>query len=231
AINSFSISKKEYAPWVEARFQEIKKGNIKHLIVDVQQNGGGTEGNENLLASYLIKEAFQKYAFVSMLKEPYLRIQDDPDLVEDGYQLKGKKGQRGAFTLQSNYYSNLGYKAPDPDLMYDGKMYLLISGITFSGGAEFASMIRMQNRAVIVGEESGGVYEGNVSGYNSSVKLKHSKIEVDIPIVHFRMNVKPNPQSRGVMPDYTVPQTASDFWQERNTKKAFVLEELLGIKD
>ena len=45
-------------------FLLIKEKNTKHLIIDVQNNIGGEEGNENLLASYLFKEAFQKYESV-----------------------------------------------------------------------------------------------------------------------------------------------------------------------
>lgn len=230
AVNSFSVDKKKYAPWLAARFQEIKQAGIRHLVIDVQQNGGGTEGNENLLASYLMPKPFQKYGFVSMPKVPYARLQDHDGLVEDGYRLVAEKGQRGDFTLQSDYFSDLEYASPDTHLIFSGKVYLLISGITFSGGAEFASMIKMQDRGVIIGEESGGVYEGNVSGYSSSVKLKRSKIEVSIPIVHFKIDVNPALKSRGVMPDHTVPQTATDFWQGRNTKKEYVKQELLGLK-
>ncbi len=38
-----------------------------------------------------------------------------------------------------------------------------------------------------IGEETGGTYEGNVSGYSEYVTLPNSKIEIKIPTVHFKM--------------------------------------------
>ncbi|MEM7657878.1 MAG: S41 family peptidase [Bacteroidota bacterium] len=228
AINSFSLSPKEYGPWLQQQFTTIRNKGIRHLILDVQQNGGGSEGNENLLMAYLEKEPFQKYAFVSMPITAYTPRKDQKGLLFDQWSIKDGIAQRGAFTLQSAYFSELGYEAPADSLVFPGKVYLLTSGVTFSGGAEFTSMFRMRKRGLVIGEECGGVYEGNVSGYSTSLRLPHSRISVDIPIVYFRINVQPNPASRGVLPDHVVPQTVADYLQQRNSKREFVVEHLLS---
>lgn len=228
AINSFSQDPKTYGPWLKEQFTKIKSDGVKHLILDVQANGGGTEGNENLLVSYLVEEPFEKYAYVSMAKKPYLKREDSKSLIEDKWGLAEGEARRGDFTLQSNYFSDLGYEDPDPSLLYSGKLYVLIGGQTFSGGAEFSSMIKMTRRGTMIGDETGGAYEGNVSGYAQTIKLPKSKIKVSLPIVHFRINAFPTVKSRGVMPDYQVPQDPVDYVQGINTRKEFAIRLITG---
>jgi len=228
AINTFSMDAKTYEPWLKEQFTKIKSDGVKHLILDIQANGGGTEGNENLLVSYLVDEPFQKYAYVSMATKPYLKREDSKSMVEDKWELAEGEARRGAYTLQSNYFSDLGFEDPDPALRYKGKLYVLTSGQTFSGGAEFASMIKMTDRGTMIGHETGGVYEGNVSGYAQTIKLPKSKIKVSLPIVHFCINAFPEVKSRGVMPDYEVPQDPVDYVQGVNTRKEFALRLITG---
>ncbi|MEO0468708.1 MAG: S41 family peptidase [Bacteroidota bacterium] len=229
AVNSFSIPAKEYVPWLQMQFQKINQAGIKHLILDVQDNGGGSEGKENLLMCYLTNDVFQKYKFVSMPTAIYQPIQNRKGIRFDQWSDAEKDARRGTFSLQSDYFSEFDFQKPDSNLVFQGKLYLLTSGISFSGGAEFSSMIKMTGRGLVVGEETGGVYEGNVSGYSRSVRLPHSRIEVSVPIVYFRINVEPAVLSRGVMPDHEVPQTATDYFQGKNSKKKYVLENILGI--
>lgn len=224
SIPSFSDDELDYESFYRAKFQAIDSLGIKHLVLDLQDNGGGEEGNENLLYSYLNPTVIQKYSSVTMPSEVYEKNKTDEDYIMDKWTLDGPLAERGDFTLRSDYYSNLGYKAPAKDLVYDGQLYVLISGITFSGGAEMASLIKMTDRATFIGEETGGTYEGNVSGYSRTVKLPNTKISVRIPIVHYQINVSPKVRGRGIMPDHTVPQAWTDYMTENNTKLNFTLE-------
>ena len=229
AINSFSISPKKFGPWLKNRFREMAQKEVKHLILDVQDNGGGEEGNENLLMAYLMDSSFQKYRFVSMKKDLYLKNARSKSFVKDKWALpEGETlAKRGAYTLRSDYFSETGHTHPDSKDIFRGKVYVLIGGVTFSGGAEFASMIKMTGRGKLIGVETGGAYEGNVSGYSRQIKLPNSKIRISLPIVHFRMEVDPATPSRGVMPDYEVPQTWEDYLNGRNSKKEFVLRQII----
>lgn len=226
SIPSFGEDELDYEQFYQTSFRRIDSLQIKHLILDIQANGGGTEGNENLLFSYLYPEVIQKYRQVTMLPKPYQKNESDPFYREDKWVLEGETAKRGEFTLFSDYYSDLGYQRPRPEDIYSGKLYVLTSGKTFSGGAEFASMIRMTERGIFIGEEVGGAYEGNVSGYSEYVVLPHSKIEVEIPTVHFQIQVTPLEKGRGVLPDFTVPQTWGDYLDGRNSKKEFIIKKI-----
>lgn len=213
-----------YEEYYIKAFQKIKKNKIKHLILDIQANDGGTEGRENLLFSYLSDSVFSKYKAVTMLPKPYHFNKKDKDYILDKWHLKGAIAKRGAYTLQSDYYSTLDYKKPNKELIYNKKLYVLISGKTFSGGAEIASLLKMNNRATFIGEETGGAYQGNVSGYSETIKLPNTKIRIQIPTVNFQINVNPKIKGRGVMPDYFVPQVQSDYINEQNSKLNFAIK-------
>jgi C-terminal processing protease CtpA/Prc len=220
--NFYSLD--DFETFYEKVFKIIKEKNTKHLIIDVQNNIGGEEGNENLLASYLFKEAFQKYESVIIPIAAYDNFKKSKSAIADGWALSNNIPHRGKFTLMSDYFSEFGYKKPNQELVYTGKVYVLTSGVTFSGGAEFASMLKMTNRAVFIGEETGGAYEGNVSGESGDLKLPKTKIKVSIPIVHFKMAVHPEIKGRGVMPDYKVSQDWGDIIKGKNSKLEFALK-------
>src|SRR5690554_2115595 len=223
SVPGFGEDDVNYEDFYRSNFKKIDSLNIKHLIVDIQANGGGTEGNENLLFSYLSNEVIQKYKRVTMLPKPYQKNKHKEGYIEDKWTSNDTIAKRGEYTLYTDYYSDLGYEKPSDDLIYNGKLYVLISGQTFSGGAEFASLIKMTGRGVFIGEETGGVYEGNVSGYSEYIELSNSKIEVKIPTVHFQINVSPEIKGRGVMPDYLVPQRWEDYINGANAKKDFAI--------
>ncbi len=227
SIPSFGKKSSFYPKFYKETFQKIKNLNIKHLIIDMQDNGGGTEGVENLLVSYLIPKRFKKYKKVTALPKSYDEIKDNKSEIRDQWKFNGVIAERGDFTLYSDYYSELDYKKPSKHLIYTNKLYVLISGYTFSGGSEFANMIKMQDRGVFIGEETGGAYDGNVSGYSTSIKLPNTRIRVSIPIIHYQMNVDPIQKGQGVKPNCVVPQTRTSYLNNTNNALDFALNLIL----
>jgi hypothetical protein len=228
SIPKFRKDAIDYQQFYENSFKAIDSLGIKHLIIDIQRNGGGEEGNENLLFSYLMEERIQKYKRVTMLPPAYEKNKNDRSFQLDKWILKDTIAERGVFTCYSDYFSDLGYALPKKDYIYKNKLYVLISGYTFSGGAEFASMIKMTNRGLFIGEETGGAFEGNVSGYSETVKLPNTKIKINIPTVHFQINVSLKNRGRGIVPDFHVPQTWEDYMGNKNTKLEFTKELIMN---
>lgn len=228
SIPSFSDDNIDYEKFYEENFKAIAALGTKHLILDIQDNGGGEEGNENLLYHYLSHEKIRKYKRVTMLPVPYEKNKNNNSYKLDQWELKNNIAERGEFTCFSNYFSELGYTMPNEKYVYEGKLYVLISGTTFSGGSEFANMIKMINRGVFIGDETGGAYEGNVSGYSELVKLPNTKIKFHIPIVHFQMNVEPRIRGRGIIPDFEVPQKWNDYINNRNSKLDFTKKMIMN---
>jgi len=86
-LNSFSIGGNEdskehkiYKNWLDSIFIKIKNKNITNLIVDVRNNGGGTDPNDVITYSYLTSRKFQesKQVWISFKKIPYLKYFASP---------------------------------------------------------------------------------------------------------------------------------------------------------
>jgi len=119
----------------------------------------------------------------------------------------------------------MAYKK-EPNYKFYGKTYVLISPVTYSGGSEFSNMMYTKGLSTFVGEETGGGYYGNTSGYGKILELPHSKIKISIPALKFVMNVKPIlPFGRGVIPHFKVIPTIEEYINGENAYLNYVLEQ------
>lgn len=215
--------------FLEESFALIADKNIKHLIIDLSENGGGNEGNENLVYAY-VGENYQKYKRVRA-KAQKLIIDNGVDkpikLKTFGFFERifaNKKMEDGSYERKENIGHGLMAYKKDPQHKFKGELYVLISPVTYSGGSELSNMIYTSDLGTFVGLETGGGYYGNTSGYSEELTLPHSKIMVDIPSLQFEMNVKETiPFGRGVIPHYQVIPTFEQYVNNENAALNFTL--------
>ena len=215
-----------YAP--ETCFNKEK--GIENVIVDVNENGGGNEGNENLLYSYF-GENYQKYTKVRAKTQKAVLDNgtDKPiELKTFGFLEKiftNKKMPDGSYERRSNFILDLMAYKKAPKNQFKGNTYVIISPETYSGASEFANMMYSQGIGTFIGQESGGGYLGNTSGYSRELVLPHSKIEIDIPPLQFIMNVAPKlPFGSGVKPHHTVIPTIQQYVNKENVNLEYALK-------
>ncbi|UGU14454.1 S41 family peptidase [Sinomicrobium kalidii] len=229
-INTFDNSRfrdrdMDFKIFISDVFKEIDSAKIENLIIDIRENGGGTEGNEDYLFAYLTDKDYRKYKYVELSafsysfyqytdynnskdqKEFEKDLKEEHYLADDGRILR-KPGVEKQEELKENPFL--------------GNVYVLTSGWTYSGGAEFANLMRQHTDAVFVGEEVGGGYYGNTSGYSLELRLPHSKLKVDIPILRFVMDVEGLPFGRGALPDYDVQPTIEEYLKGNDIQLEFV---------
>lgn len=229
---------KKYKKFLKNSFQSISDNNIDNLIIDVSQNGGGNEGNENLLYSY-VADNYQKYNSACAKRQlSILNNGIDRPIKLRTFGFLGfferlfayTKMEDGSHCRKENGSGLIAYKK-EPDYKYDGKLHVIIGPITYSGGSEFANMVFTNDRAIFVGEETGGGFFGNTSGYSSELELPHSGLIIDIPVLKFDMNVEGNPFGRGLLPHYEVIPTITEFLQNENAPLKFILDGEATVKN
>ncbi len=195
----------EYRKTMQGIFEQLAARGATKLILDLRDNGGGSEPNESILLSYLIAEPFRKYASVrsrpNRLQVTSLSGKLFEQDIYDADELQTVEAGPNGDLLRIN--------APPEGLMtrwekaspvYTGQLVVLAGGYTFSGGAELASMLRATNRGLFVGEEVGGTHGGNTSGYKWEITLPNSGMEIGVPLLAFRF-VWPEPHpNHGAMP-------------------------------
>ncbi|XOV68563.1 MAG: S41 family peptidase [Fluviicola sp.] len=89
---------------------------------------------------------------------------------------------------------------------FEGQMYVLIDGGTFSSASTLARYLKEQTNAIIIGEESGSRYESFVAGSKQYVKLPNSGVEIGIPryLIEFGPGKKQQTTNRGVLPHHKI---------------------------
>ncbi|HWW12217.1 MAG TPA: S41 family peptidase [Brevundimonas sp.] len=213
-----------HVPFREAMrllFEDLRRGRATRLILDLRENGGGSEPNESILFSFLVAEPLHKYAaveargqalsVVSLSGQIFSRtVFDEDDLA---FQRPLADGRLTRLDIPPE---GLRSQWEPSTPVFEGRLVVLAGGYTFSGGAELASMLRHARRGVFVGEEVGGADDGNTSGYGWRVVLPNSGLRLSVPLLQFRMNWTGAPGGRGVLPDCDVPPEVGDLGVQRD---------------
>ena len=223
---------KKLSVFLRNSFKSIRKNEIQTLIVDVSQNTGGSEGNEGLLYSYF-GDNYQKYRKVRVkAQKAVLDNGTDKPITLKAFGFferlfLNKKMEDGSLERREGIGKGLMAYKKEPEYKFRGQTHVLISPVTYSGGSEFSNMMYSQGLATFVGQETGGGYYGNTSGYGRALVLPNSGIKVSVPALQFVMNVKPKlPFGRGVIPHYEVIPTFEAYINGENAYLNYVLERL-----
>jgi len=222
---------KKLKVFLKHSFESIKENSIQTLVVDVSKNSGGSEGNEGLLYSYF-GENYRKYNKVKVkTQKAVLDNGTDKPITLKAFGVfervfLNKKMKDGSLERRASIGKGLMAYKKEPNYKFYGKTYVLISPVTYSGGSEFSNMMYTKGLSTFVGEETGGGYYGNTSGYGKILELPHSKIKISIPALKFVMNVKPIlPFGRGVIPHFKVIPTIEEYINGENAYLNYVLEQ------
>jgi C-terminal processing protease CtpA/Prc len=208
--------------FLKKAFRELSEKSIPYLVIDLRDNGGGEDLWGRLLFSYLMDKPFMYYNFLEVNRTTFsfLEHTDAPD-IEKMLQKRTKKNERGTYDIL--FHANLGERKPLKPT-FQGKVYVLINGRSFSGSGETTSLMHYHKKAVFVGEECGAGYYGNTSGIMPTLTLPHTKLRVRIPMVRYHMAVSGyDYPDRGIIPDYPFTRTIKDHLTGKDTEMEYVL--------
>lgn len=211
----------DYPEFMRSTFQELADRNARDLIIDVRNNGGGSDDYGKILAAYLIPEVFDYYRFLEVNADSFAFLTHTPTSNDDLPRNRLRANERGKFDLLG--HPNLGPQQPlVPN--FRGNVYILINGASFSATGEFTSVVHHHGRATFVGEECGAGYYGNTSGMMVLVTLPNSGIGVRVPLVRYMMAVSGyEPIDRGLIPEHVVEPTIEDLLAGRDTVLEYAL--------
>ena len=205
-----------FKKFLKQSFHEIIEKNTEHLIIDLRNNEGGKEVYGSLLLSYLMDSEFPYYDRLEITQKKKFTFSQYASVPLAFRILKRLFKKSGSGMYVWHGHKNCGMQEPRKN-NYTGKVYVLINGGSFSVSTEFASVLQSLDRAVFIGEETGGGYYGNNSGFFAVVILPHSKLELGIPLIGFYSSVKPVPRpNRGIFPDYEVSPSLNGVLNNRD---------------
>jgi C-terminal processing protease CtpA/Prc len=112
---------------------------------------------------------------------------------------------------------------------FKGKVYVLINGGSFSASALVSAYLKYKQKAVFIGEETGGAKEGCNAGVTPYYVLPHTKVKLRMPAFRIVHDVSPWISGRGIMPDYEVEYGIKDIFAKKDLELIKV-KELLKIE-
>jgi hypothetical protein len=226
-----------YKDSIRDAFREIKERRVETLFIDLRGNGGGTHFVAETLIHYLmdtqwvlvskakIKTSDEWYASLPasvrivryLPKKPLIRFATlfltDNARIERIETSKDPATNQPIFELYTRprqHYSK--------EHLYSGQIFLLTDRNSYSMSGMFAAIMKDYQRAILVGEETGGL--ANPHGSNVAVTLPESKFRFTISTSRA---YRPSGvfDNRGVIPDIAVPFD--------DLSKANTIDELLEL--
>ena len=203
-------------------FKEIRKSNIKDLVIDIRANGGGDISNYVSLAKYLRNTSFKvadTAVAISKNFSPYTKYIKAGFFNNIGLLLLTKKESDGRYHF--GYWERHTIK-PKNKNHYSGDVYVLTNGLTFSASSLFCNSIKGQKNVTLVGENTGGGWHGNSGIMIPDITLPNTKLRVRLPVFRLVQYQHVPKTGTGVIPDIYIGPSAESSRKDIDRKMEFV---------
>jgi hypothetical protein len=211
-----------FKKFIKATFRELKKMGIENLIIDLRYNTGGSDGNAAYLASYFFDKPFRYWEKIEVTEAVAKEIKGvnrlfykKPVKVDSSY-----RWRKSWATKDFDYY-----KEQQPAKgHFEGRTYLITNGLCMSSCADITAILSHNNLAKVIGQETGGGFQGNTSGIMPTVEIP-TGLQITIPLQKYTNAVDPNKNfGHGIIPDFEIAPTFDDWVSKTDTEMEFVME-------
>jgi hypothetical protein len=204
-------------------FRSLRRVDTKHLVIDVRSNGGGSVTNSTLLTRFIAREKFKvaDSLFANNRNSRYKKYIENYFFNRLFMLIVTAKKNDGKYHF--GYFERHAFK-PKKKNHFDGTVYILTGGNSFSATTLFTQKIKQQENVIVVGEETGGGAYGNSAWLIPDMTLPETGIRFRLPL--FRLVIDKNipKDGKGVQPEVIVLPTTDAIRRGVDYKMEKVME-------
>jgi len=216
-----------FKKFIDHTFSQLKELNIKNLVVDLRDNTGGSDPYAAYFTSYFFDKPFRYWdrievtqAVANEIKGAALKFYYKKPVLRDSIWL----WQKARHSDEFNFYEE---QKPARN-NFKGKVYILMNGFCMSSCADVIAILSYNKKATLIGQETGGGYQGNNSGMIPDSQVKPFDFTLSVPLQKYVNYVDRSVNiGRGTMADYVVNHTIDDILKG-NDLELNMANELIG---
>ena len=198
AMGNFDL----FERFLRARFKEIEQRGIKHLVIDIRENGGGSSRLGDELFAYLHSDPYNEGSMQVKISRA----------VQDWYRSKRQGHPLFDFVTQQQLGTLARFPLPPAiprktDHPFEGQCYLLIGPKTYSSGHMLAGLIKCHAAGIVIGQETGQATK--TPGDAFSFLLPKSQIGISVSYKLFEGPCEPS-TTRGFTPHHFVTYSTDE---------------------
>lgn len=230
----------KYKKFYKESFGAMDSLKAQFLILDLRDNTGGRLNEIQEFYSYVVDEEFrfvkkaETKTRLPYIKNYYGKNSSVLSIIEESiaipflFTLNLLNSHKKNDTLQFNFKPA---KKRKPSLInFKGDMYVLINGNSFSASSIISTNLKATKRAIFVGEETGGAYNGTVAGFYKTLYLPNSKVGVNFGLMHIQSPYEEDQIGYGIRPDIKITPTSTDRKKGVDPEMEWVLEDIKAKK-
>lgn len=236
-LRSFSYSSAAtfaaYKNFIKNSFTLLKnEPDIKNLIIDCRNNTGGEYENIFLLNRFLSRSPFKENESASVFfdKVPYAGFLEKEYAETEKPALDSmilKEFCRNDKNENRLTEADNTLHRPHP-MAFNGNLFVIINNNVLSAASNFVAIIKDSRRGIIVGEETGGGYNGHNGFTRVLYKLPATGFSIEYSVVQVKHALQnPNLNRFGIQPDYHISTTVHDVIDSRDPQLSFIINKLI----
>jgi Peptidase family S41 len=209
--------------FIRQSFRTLQERDVKNLVIDVRSNGGGDASNSTLLTRFLIDKKFKVADSLYTIRRHsrYDRYIGNGFVYSALTFFASRKHSDGKYHF--GYFERHFYHPVKKD-HFNGQVYILTGGNSFSATCLFAGAVKGQSNITLVGEETGGGFYGNTAWMIPDVTLPVTGIRFRLPRFRLVVDGQRERTGRGVMPDVPALPSVDAITKGQDYKTARVKE-------